>query len=200
RRAWSAVVGSPFPAAARAARSWVSPASAGAGSSQYPPEPPSPREATASSATTAHVAHFGAGGRTVPGSGRRMPDPPGRRPAPREGARAVPGIRLHRSERARVSAGEDPHELVVEVVGRLAHGSGHAVRVHLPAALDVLLEPLVDVLLPPSLVHLGLVVELDLAHHEAREALGVLVGFLLFGGKGGARRRGRRRRGPGGRR
>src|SRR5207247_8677064 len=98
--------------------------------------------------------------------------------------------------------GEDPDQLVVEVVGGVADVAGHTVSVHLTAAFDVFLQPLVDVLVPPPLVHLRLVVELDLADHEAGEALGVLVGLLLLGGVGpadGGRTgpAGRAARGPG---
>ena len=88
-----------------------------------------------------------------------------------------------------VAPGQDAHQLVVEVVARLAHGGGHAVVVHLPAALDVLLEPLVDVLRLAALRDLRLVVELDLAHHEPREALRVVVRLLVLRATIGARRR-----------
>src|SRR2546427_3470947 len=65
---------------------------------------------------------------------------------------------LHGPQGAGVAAGQDAHELVVEVVGRVADVARHALGVHLPAALDVLLEPLVEVLLTASFADLGLVV------------------------------------------
>ena len=125
---------------------------------------------------------------------RRQPGVPagagrGEKRGRRRGSRARGGRAYVGPRAAGSPPGEDPHQLVLEVVARVAHRPGNAVVVHLAAALDVLLEPLVDV---PGLAPLGdlrLVVELDLAHHQAREALGVLVGLLVLGCDG-ARRRG----------
>src|SRR5439155_4150836 len=97
---------------------------------------------------------------------------------------------LHGPQGAGVAAGQDAHELVVEIVGRVADTARHALGVHLAATLDVFLEPLVEVLLAASLADLGLVVELDLAHHQPREPLGFLVGLLLLGGQAGGGRAG----------
>src|SRR5262249_59978682 len=87
---------------------------------------------------------------------------------------------LHRTEGACVAPSQDPHQLVVEVVRVVPHVPRDAVGVHLPSALDVFLEPLVDVLVPPTFVHLGFIVELDLAHDEPGEALRLLVGLLVL--------------------
>src|SRR5262245_48150758 len=83
---------------------------------------------------------------------------------------------LHGTEGAWIASGQDPHELVVEVVRALADVRRDPIRVHLPAPLDVLLETLIEVLLAAAVVHRGLVVQLDLADDQAREALGVVVG------------------------
>src|SRR5262249_39785107 len=87
---------------------------------------------------------------------------------------------LHRTEGARIAPGQDPHQLVVEIVRVVPHVARDAVGVHLPSALDVFLEPLVDVLVPPPFVHLGFIVELDLAHDEPGETLGLFVGLLVL--------------------
>src|SRR5688572_2291615 len=62
----------------------------------------------------------------------------------------------------RIAVGEDANELVVEVVRVLAHVFANPLVVHLPAAVDVFFQTLVQIAVSPALLDLRFVVELDL--------------------------------------
>src|SRR3954466_13125349 len=74
------------------------------------------------------------------------------------------------AELRRLALRERADELVVEVVELLGDGRGDAFVVHLAAAVDVVLEPLVEVEVLPALGDGLFVVELDLGDEEPSEA------------------------------
>src|SRR5262245_38841975 len=78
-------------------------------------------------------------------------------------------------QRTGVAAGEDVDHLLLEVIHLVAHLGVDALLVHLPRAVDVLLQARVDVALAAALLDLLLVVELDLGDEEAGEAPRLLV-------------------------
>src|SRR5437016_5481211 len=79
------------------------------------------------------------------------------------------GAQLLKAERSGVAVREDAHELVVKVVRRLPDVLTDALVVHLAAAVDVFLQPLVEILVLAALIDLRLVVELDLGDEEPCE-------------------------------
>src|ERR1700730_14677727 len=73
---------------------------------------------------------------------------------------------LLESQRVGTPIGQDAHELLVEEVGVGADVLGNSLVVHLPAAINVFLQQLVDVALVAALRDSLLVVELDLGDQQ----------------------------------
>src|SRR5262249_39737153 len=77
---------------------------------------------------------------------------------------------------------------VVEVIRLLPHVVRNALVVHLAAAVDVLLQPLVEILVLAPLLNLPLVVQLDLGDEQACESPRLVVLFPLLGCRAAKRR------------
>src|SRR5262249_45106984 len=117
-------------------------------------------------------------------STRRRPRPPPTRTSPRRrrqqrreegktsGAGSPGTARAARLNPERLGAAvrEDPNELLLEKVVRGADIFRDPFVVHLTAAVDIFLEPLVQVAALAAFEHRALVVELDLRHQEAGES------------------------------
>lgn len=84
-------------------------------------------------------------------------------------------------ERFCAAVREDAHELVVKVIRDFAHIIGNALVVHLAAAIDVFLQPLVQIIVAPTLIDLCFVVELDFRNEQTREATRFVVLLRVFG-------------------
>src|SRR5437867_2179701 len=88
--------------------------------------------------------------------------------------RETGGGALH-SEGVGPAVGQNANELLVEEVARRSDICGNAFVVHLPAAFDVLSEPLVEVAVLAPLDHGARVVELDLRDEQPREPASLLT-------------------------
>src|SRR2546421_10409093 len=67
------------------------------------------------------------------------------------------------------------HQLLMKVVVAGGYGWGDAFVIHLPGAIDVVAQVVIDVALRSAIPNLLLVVELDLGNQQARKAARIIV-------------------------
>ena len=79
------------------------------------------------------------------------------------------------AEVGRVAIAQLPQQFVIQVIELRPDLVGHPLMVDVEAAVDVLLQPNVEVLVRPALSDRVLVVELDLRDEKPREAASILV-------------------------
>src|SRR6516162_4283397 len=85
------------------------------------------------------------------------------------------------------AVGEDTDQLFIEEIRAGPHVLRDPLVVHLPAPVDVFLEPFVEIAVLPALHDRSLVVELDLGNEELGEPPGLLAALVPVGRSQGSR-------------